>query len=52
MDFIFDVPVALAAEIVGYRHDRETPGLEEHGFYELTRLTAPTGAKRAWWRFW
>lgn len=52
VDFIFDVPVALAGEIVGYRHDHDAPGLDEHGFRELTRLTAPIGVKRPWWRFW
>jgi len=27
VDFIFDVPVALAHSVVGYRYDRDVPGL-------------------------
>jgi len=52
VDYIFDVPVNLAAEIVGYRHDEVTPGLDEKGFREMTRIARPVGAKRPWWRIW
>lgn len=36
VDFIFDVPVALAQSLVGYRHDRDIPGLEGRVFEVLS----------------
>ena len=35
VDFIFDAPVALAQSLVGYRHDREIPGLNGAVFETL-----------------
>jgi hypothetical protein len=36
VDFIFDVPVALAQALVGYRYDRDVPGLSGAEFEVLT----------------
>ena len=35
VDFIFDVPVALAHKLVGYRYDRDVPGLNGAAFEVL-----------------
>jgi len=36
VDFIFDAPVALAQSVVGYRHDRDIPGLNGAVFEVLS----------------
>ena len=35
VDFIFDVPVELARSIVGYRYDRDVPGISGKAFEVL-----------------
>jgi hypothetical protein len=40
VDFIFDVPVALAHALVGYRYDRDVPGLSG-AVFEVLSSTVP-----------
>ncbi len=47
VDFIFDVPVALAESIVGYRHDRDTAAS-----FEVLRQEGAAPSGRAWWKIW
>ena len=53
VDYIFDVPVVLAQEFAGYRHDEDIPGLAEDAF-EVLAATAPAEpqkpASASWWR--
>jgi hypothetical protein len=46
VDYIFDVPLLLAASIVGYKHD-ESP----IDSFELLDWHRPASTK-PWWRFW
>lgn len=39
-DYIFDIPVELAAELTGYRHDRDIPGLTGQPFEVLAGSVA------------
>lgn len=46
VDHLFDVPLVLAKQLVGFRHDEETPGIED-GTYEILELSARQRIGRA-----
>jgi len=54
VDFIFDVPVTLAQSLVGYRYDRDIPGLNGAVFEvlsgELPGVSAPRKRSSFWKR--
>ena len=52
VDFIFDVPVELALSIVGYRHDRDVPGLSGEVFDVLAGAVPEVSASPQRWSFW
>jgi hypothetical protein len=47
-DYIFDIPVELAKDLTGFRHDEDIPGASAEPF-ELLR---PIPAAKKWWQFW
>jgi hypothetical protein len=51
VDFIFDVPVELAHSIVGYRHDKDVPGLSGEIFEVLAgAVQAGAPQKSSLWK--
>jgi len=46
VDFLFDIPVALAQAFTGYRHDEASPAFEVPGF-EVLEATGPA-ARTSW----
>ncbi|MHC1743558.1 MAG: hypothetical protein AB9873_11060 [Syntrophobacteraceae bacterium] len=54
VDLIFEIPLAVAKSLVGFKHDEETPGVNDVHF-EVLRLDEGgllSRASRPWWRFW
>jgi hypothetical protein len=49
VDYIFDVPVALAHSLTGYRHDHDVSGMPKDAFEVLVSSSA-TLERRSWWR--
>ena len=50
VDFFFEVPLRLAQDLVGFKHDEESAGVDEDAF---TVLESANPAKvRPWWRVW
>ena len=45
VDFIFEIPLRVAKELVGFRHEEAT------GVFEILREISPTKA-RPRWKFW
>jgi hypothetical protein len=54
VDWIFEIPLELAKSHVGFKHDEETPGIEEGSFevLKLSREGLVANASKPWWRFW
>lgn len=54
VDWIFEVPLELAKSYVGFKHDEETPGVEDGSFEILdpSRDGLVAHASKPWWRFW
>jgi hypothetical protein len=46
--FHMDIPLILARELTGFRHDELNPAVDESPFDELDDLRARGG----WWKFW
>jgi hypothetical protein len=46
VDHISDIPVELARELTGYRHDQEFPGADDGEPFEVLEPT-----KKMWWSF-
>ncbi len=51
VDHIFDVPVALAESITGYRHDKDSAESRAEGFVVL-RQDRVMHKPRPWWKIW
>ena len=43
VDHIFDVPLRVAKELVGFKHDEDCPGMKEGRFAVLSRATPSKG---------
>jgi hypothetical protein len=54
VDWIFEIPLELAKSIVGFKHDEETPGVEDGSFeiLDLSRDGLLAQASKPWWRIW
>ncbi len=54
VDWFFEIPLELAKSYVDFKHDEETPGLEEGSFeiLKLSREGLVAKASKPWWRFW
>jgi hypothetical protein len=51
VDYIFDIPLELAAEICGYKHDQLNDDLPAPGFTKLVAAKGATQTKSIWpWR--
>lgn len=48
VDFFFEIPLATAKDIVGFKHD-EHSGLEENSFEVFERRAA---TPKSWWKLW
>ncbi len=46
--FHMDIPLLLAKELAGFRHDEYNPDIDSTPFEKLANLAQ----KRPWWRFW
>lgn len=54
VDWIFEIPLELAKSYVGFKHDEETPEIED-GSFEILKLSHDglvAEASKSWWRFW
>jgi hypothetical protein len=47
VDYIFDIPVALAESLTGYRHDGQIPDIGEQGF-EVLQAKEGAGRRKTW----
>jgi hypothetical protein len=54
VDHYFDIPLMVAKEIIGFKHDEESPGVDYARFDLLRELSeaARQPQSRPWWRFW
>jgi hypothetical protein len=56
VDYMFDVPLALGAELTGFRHDYDYPTTEEKPFevlhFSSTRIKEDASANKPWWKIW
>jgi len=54
VDWIFEIPLELAKSFVGFKHDEESPGIEDGSFeiLDLSRDRLVAHASKPWWRFW
>jgi hypothetical protein len=43
VDYIFDIPLRVAKELVGFKHDEDCPGTTERRFAVLSRATPSKG---------
>jgi len=52
VDYIWDVPVVLAHEFTGWRHDHVIPGLADDAFEVLEKTSSrpPKPQSTSWWR--
>lgn len=48
--FLMDIPLMLAREWSGYRHDDADPAFDAIPFQELQALSAGTGTDGGWWK--
>lgn len=51
VDYIFDVPVAVAQAITSYRHDMDIEGVDSEPFEVLKQSVSSQKAK-PWWKIW
>lgn len=54
VDFYFEVPLQIANEVVGFKHDEENAALDHNHFEVYASLSKPLsdGAVRKWWQVW
>ncbi len=55
VDFMFDVPLLLARDITGFKHDEkleEGAALFRIDLVSEKASTGMTGGQKAWWKFW
>lgn len=62
VDLVFEIPIEVAQELTGFRHDQEVPGLSEKPFEILLAPKKKRGnkkrkpqvgeSKKSWWQFW
>jgi hypothetical protein len=52
VDHIFDIPLALASSIVGYKHDESPMATFELVEHPKSESAAPITAAKPWWRLW
>jgi hypothetical protein len=45
VDYLFDVPIELAHELTGFRHDQDIPGAEKEPFEVLRKTSTPNDDK-------
>jgi hypothetical protein len=46
--FHMDIPLILAKDLTGFRHDESNPGIDDTPFAELAEINT----KRSWWKSW
>ena len=51
VDYLHDVPVALAKAITSFRHDEDIQGANAEPF-EVLQQERPTASAKPWWRVW
>lgn len=54
VDFYFEVPLQIASEIAGFKHDEENAALDQTQFEVYAPSSKPLGdvAARKWWQVW
>jgi hypothetical protein len=54
VDWTFEIPLELAKSLVGFKHDEETPGVEDGSFeiLDVSRDGLLAHASKPWWWFW
>ena len=53
VDFIFDIPLQVAKQICGYKHDEGSSPWVAPGPVAFTQLgTSGTATAKPWWKFW
>lgn len=54
VDYFFEVPLLLADQLVGYKHDELMPAELESAFVALhwSAVSASPLSRRPWWQFW
>ncbi|MEM5553274.1 hypothetical protein WNY63_21455 [Pseudoalteromonas neustonica] len=55
VDLIFDIPLLLASELTGFKHDEDCESLAQPNpvvFSEKGVATTATTVKRPWWKLW
>ena len=50
VDWYFEMPLALAKQLSGFKHDETNPTLD--GTFEELRSITETSSDRSWWKFW
>ena len=51
-DYIFDVPLEMAKSVVGFRHDKRSPGDDAFIVYKIPAPPAETKPEKPRWKFW
>jgi hypothetical protein len=51
VDWYFEMPLALAKQLAGFKHDESNPGLDG-SFEELTDAKNKNASGKPWWKFW
>ena len=57
-DYFFEIPLHIAKNIVGFKHDEVDPAIEDGGFMVLELKVAKSRAriekqsKKSWWKLW
>lgn len=54
VDYIFEIPLEMVRFYTGFKHDEETPGVED-GSFQILRFNKPKQSactENPWWRFW
>src|SRR5262245_45587635 len=49
VDYFFEVPLQLARDIAGFKHDEDVPDVKYEAFQVYD---SPGGNRRKWWRVW
>lgn len=52
VDFYFEVPLEIARQIAGFKHDEEHPALNYEQFDIYATAPGAAGATRKWWQVW
>jgi hypothetical protein len=51
VDWYFEIPLALAKQLAGFKHDETNPGLDG-SFEELRDREGKSVTGKQWWKFW